>query len=45
MIVSITHGASLEIPSGNSSFVKGDTVIVVTGADRVLYQLNDIFAD
>ena len=45
LIVSITHGASFEIPSGNSSFVKGDTVIVVTGADRVLYQLNDIFAD
>ena len=45
LIVSITHGASLEIPNGDSSFVKGDTVIVVTGADRVLYQLNDIFAD
>ena len=37
------HGAQLEIPNGDSSFVEGDTVIVVTGADRVLYKLNDIF--
>ena len=37
------HGAQLEIPSGDSSFVNGDTVIVVTGSDRVLYKLNDIF--
>lgn len=43
LVVCIMHGAQLEIPNGDSSFVKGDTVIVVTGADRVLYKLNDIF--
>ena len=45
LIVCITHGARLEIPNGDSSFVRGDTMIVVTGADRVIYQLNDIFED
>lgn len=43
LIVCIMHGAQLEIPNGDSSFVRGDTVIVVTGAGRVLYRLNDIF--
>lgn len=43
LVVCIMHGAQLEIPNGDSSFVIGDTVIVVTGADRVLYKLNDIF--
>ncbi len=43
LVVCIMHGAQLEIPNGDSSFVRGDTVIVVTGADRVLYKLNDIF--
>jgi trk system potassium uptake protein TrkA len=45
LIVCITHGSRLEIPNGDSSFQKGSTVIVVTGADRVIYQLNDIFED
>lgn len=45
LIVCITHGARLEIPNGDSSFKRGDSVIVVTGADRVIYQLNDIFSD
>jgi len=43
LVVCIMHGFQLEIPNGDSSFVQGDTVIVVTGADRVLYKLNDIF--
>lgn len=43
LIVCIMHGSQLDIPSGDSSFAYGDTVIVVTGADRVIYQLNDIF--
>ena len=43
LVVCIMHGAQLEIPNGDSSFVERDTVIVVTGADRVLYKLNDIF--
>ena len=45
LIVCITHGSQLEIPNGDSSFREGDTMIVVTGADRVIYQLNDIFDD
>lgn len=43
LVVCIMHGAQLEIPNGDSSFGEDDTVIVVTGADRVLYKLNDIF--
>jgi trk system potassium uptake protein TrkA len=45
LIVCITHGASLEIPNGDSSFQRGSTVIVVTPADKVIYQLNDIFEE
>jgi trk system potassium uptake protein TrkA len=45
LIVCITHGAQLEIPNGDSSYQRGSIVIVVTGADRVIYQLNDIFED
>lgn len=45
LIACITHGSQLEIPNGDSSFREGDTMIVVTGADRVIYQLNDIFDD
>ena len=45
LIVCITHGSQLEIPNGDSSVREGDTMIVVTGADRVIYQLNDIFDD
>lgn len=43
LIVCIMHGLQLEIPNGDSSFDYGDTVIIVTGAGRVIYQLNDIF--
>ncbi len=43
LIVCITHGMKLDIPNGDSCFEYGDTVIVVTGAGRVIYQLNDIF--
>lgn len=43
LVACIMHGAQLEIPNGDSSFAQGDTVIVVTGADRVLYKLDDIF--
>ncbi len=44
LIVCISHGGKTEIPNGESSFVKGDTIIVVTSDDAVLHQLNDIFA-
>ena len=44
LVVSITHGANTEIANGNSSFEKGDTVVVVTSGREVIKQLNDIFA-
>ncbi len=44
LIVSIAHGASTEIPNGESSFVVGDTVVVVTNGREIIRQLNDIFA-
>ena len=44
LLVSISHGAETEIPNGNSSFQKGDTVVVVTNGREIIKQLNDIFA-
>lgn len=43
LIASILHRAKIEIPAGESSFDAGDTVIVVSTGEDVLYQLNDIF--
>ena len=44
LMVSITRGSRTEIPSGMSTFHKGDIVVVVTGSGNVIHQLNDIFA-
>jgi trk system potassium uptake protein TrkA len=43
LIVCITRGSYTDIPNGDSSFRKGDTVIIVTSRKDVIYQLNDIF--
>ena len=43
LIVCITHRGKFEIPNGESSYEVGDTVIVVSNGDEVIYQLNDIF--
>ena len=43
LIASITHGAVTEVPSGDSVFRQGDSVVVVTSGRGVLQQLNDIF--
>ncbi len=43
LIVCITHRGKQEIPGGDSHYEKGDTVIVVTSRDSVIYQLNEIF--
>lgn len=40
----ITHGANIEIANGNSVFVKGDTIVAVTGKRGLLQNINDIFA-
>ena len=44
LLASITHGATTEIPSGESVFNEGDTVVVVTSGRGVLKSINDIFA-
>ena len=44
LLVSITHGSHTEIPGGDSSFTRGDTIVVVTSGQTPLRQLNDIFA-
>ncbi len=44
LVVSITRGPHTQIPNGDSSFQRGDNVVVVTSGRGVLRQLNDIFA-
>jgi trk system potassium uptake protein TrkA len=43
LVVCITHNGKIEIPNGNSSFKKGDGIIIVTSSGDVVRQLNDIF--
>ena len=44
LIAGIAHGASTEIPNGDSTFDLGDTLVVITNGQNSLRQLNDIFA-
>ncbi len=44
LIAGITHGSATEVPSGNSSYGLGDSVVVVTSGRGALRQFNDIFA-
>ena len=44
LVVGVSHGADTEIANGNSSFQKGDLVVVVTNSHENIRQLNDIFA-
>ncbi len=44
LLVSITRGSKTEIPSGFSTFRKGDVIVVVTSGRGSIRQLNDIFA-
>ncbi len=44
LIASITRGVKSELPTGESSFAPGDTVVVVTSGRGILQQINDIFA-
>ena len=44
LLVGIAHGGANEIPNGDSSFNRGDVVVVVTNGGHRLRQLNDIFA-
>jgi trk system potassium uptake protein TrkA len=44
LVASITHGSNSEIPNGDSRFVPGDRLVVVTSRRGMLQQLNDMFA-
>lgn len=44
LIAGISHGADSQVPNGNSVFLPGDTVIVVTSGRGILHTINDIFA-
>ena len=44
LLVGITRGSQTVIPNGDSTFMPGDTVVVVSGGEDVLLRLNDIFA-
>jgi len=44
LIASIAHGAKAVVPNGESVFVPGDRVVVVTSRRGMLQQLGDIFA-
>lgn len=43
LVVCIAKGSRMEIPNGESYFNEGDIVYVVTGRERKISQLNDIF--
>ncbi len=44
LVACITRGGETEIPSGDSFYQKGDSVVVVTTGTNTIYQLSDIFA-
>lgn len=44
LIACITHAGFVEIPNGDSAFHKGDRIVIVSSAEEVILQLNDIFA-
>ncbi len=44
LLASITRGSNTQIPGGDSTFNKGDAIVVVTSGRGKLRQLNDIFA-
>ena len=43
LIVSISRNGVTEIPNGNSSFLAGDSVVIVTNGNHIIYRINDIF--
>lgn len=43
LVAGISHGATIEIPDGNTALQKGDIVVIVSEEDRDIHQLNDIF--
>ncbi len=45
LVACITHKGRTILPRGDSRFVQGDTVIVVTAGGRTINDLNEIFSD
>ena len=45
LIATISRKGNIEIPSGDSAFLAGDSVIIISGSDRKVEQLNDVFAE
>lgn len=43
LIAGICRGTRTQVPDGDSMFAPGDTVIVISNGDDVIYSLNDIF--
>lgn len=43
LLACITKNGVVEIPNGDSTFNKGDTIIAVTTGDKVIDNINDIF--
>ena len=44
LLASIIHGTKTQLPNGDSTFLEGDTIVVVTSGRGVLRSINDIFA-
>ena len=44
LLVGVNRGANTEIPSGDTTFSKGDSVVIVSSNPTVITELNDIFA-
>ncbi|MBR2590804.1 MAG: Trk system potassium transporter TrkA [Clostridia bacterium] len=44
VLASITHGRMIEFPNGDSVFNHADRIVVVKSGDKLIHQLNDIFA-
>ena len=44
LLVGVNRGAETEIPNGDTSFAKGDSVVIVSSNPTVITELNDIFA-
>ena len=43
LVACITHGGVTELPGGDSVIREGDTVVVVTTRNDIIYKLDDIF--
>ena len=43
LLVCITRKGKIEIPSGDSIFLRGDNLIIVSNGENAILTLNDIF--